>query len=175
MSEYQVTPPGLPSRHDLLISNRRLKLNFAALTSDDLIESLSYPSSAISGLVFGSDLARSWTQGSADVESVRPDFLILYLTSLFQLENVQVRNAPWLTGADVQGILRNCPHVKKVDFRGSGKLMRDQALVVSGKTAKWEIHWAIKGSRKECAATLPAGLASESLAIVSNGSERRNH
>ncbi|KAL9134400.1 MAG: hypothetical protein Q9175_004411 [Cornicularia normoerica] len=152
-----------------------MPLNFAALTSDDLIESLSYPSSAISGLVFGSDLARSWTQGSADVESVRPDFLILYLTSLFKLENVQVRNAPWLTGADVQGILRNCPRVKKVDFRGSGKLMRDQALVVSGKTAKWEIHWAIKGSRKECAATLPAGLASESLAIVSNGSERRNH
>lgn len=157
------------------MSNRQLKLNFGSLTNDDLIKSLNYPSDAISGMVFGSDLARSWTQGSADVDSVPPSFLIRHLTSLLKLEKVQIRNAPWLTGEDVQDILWNCPRLQKVDFRDSGKLLKDQALVVSGKTAKWEIPWAIKGSKKDCTATLPAGLASESLATVSRGSEREKH
>lgn len=132
---------------------RQLKLNFGGLTSDDLIESLNYPSSATSGMVFGSDIARSWTQGSADVESVQPNYLIRHFSSLLKLEKVEIRNAPWLTGEDVQEVLWNCPKLKKVDFRDSGKLMRGQALVVSGKTVKWEIPWAMKGSRKECAAT----------------------
>lgn len=152
--------------------NRRIKLNFACLINDDLIESPRYPSDSISGMVFGSDLARSWTQGSADVESVQPNFLIRHLTRLVKLERIQIRNAPWLTEQDVRVMLYNCPSLKKVDFRDSGKLMRDQALVVSGKTARWEIPWAMRGSRKECAATLSTGLASESLAAVSRGSKR---
>ena len=77
-----------------------------------------------------------------------------------------------LTGEDVQSILWNCPRLKKVDFRDSGRLTRDQALLVSGKTAKWGIPWAMKGSRNECAAIFPARLASESLATVSSGSAR---
>lgn len=83
------------------------------------------------------------------------------------LEKVQIRNAPWLTGEDVLAIVCNCPRLRKVDFRGSGKIMRDQALIISGKTAEWEIPWAIKGSRKACAATLPAALASDSVVEVS--------
>lgn len=149
MSKYQAgLAPKLCASTRLLTFNRRIKLNFAALASDDLIESLSYPSNAISGLVFGSDLARSWTQGSADVESVQPNFLVTHLTSLLQLEKIQIRNAPWLTEEDVQGILQSCPRLKQVDFRDSGKLTRDQALVVSAKTARWEIPWACKGSRE---------------------------
>ncbi len=159
----------------MLILNRRIKLNFACLISDDFIESPKYPSNAISGMVFGSDLARSWTQGSADVESVQPSFLIRHLTSLIKLEVIQIRNAPWLTGEDVQNILWNCPRLEKVDFRDSGTLVRDQALVVYGKAARWEIPWAIKGSRNECAATVSAELTSESLATVSRGSEREKH
>ena len=72
-------------------------------------------------------------------------------------------------------ILCNCPRLRKVDFRDSGKLVRDQALVISGETAKWEIPWAIKGSRKACAATFPAALASEKLVKVSKGSEEEKH
>ena len=151
---------GLASRNHLLISGRKLKLTFSALTNDDLIESPNYPSSAISNLVFGSDLARSWTQGSVDVELVQPNFLIQHLPSLLELEEIQIQHAPWLTGEDVQRILRSCPRLRKVDFRHSGKLPRDQAFVISGKSVKWEIPWAMKGSRKECAATVPAGMVS---------------
>ena len=151
----------------MLISNRQVNLN-CTLTSDDLIESPNYPSNAISGLVFASDLARSWTQGSADVESVQPNFLVRHLTSLLKLEKVQIRNSPWLTREDVQEILWKCLCLKKVDFRESGTLMRDQALVGSRQT---EIPWAIKGSKNECAATFPAGLASESLVKGSRGSK----
>lgn len=160
MQKDQVTLLGLASRNHLLISGRKFKLTFSALTNDDLIESPSYPSSAISNLAFGSDLARSWTQGSADVESVPPNFLIQHLPGLLELEAVQIQHAPWLTGEDVQGILRSCPRLRKVDFRHSGKFSRDQALVISRKTVKWEIPWAMKGSRNECAATILAGEAS---------------
>lgn len=145
---------GLLSRNNLLISNRQFKLNFGSLTSDDLIESPNYSSSAISGMLFGSDLARSWTQSSADVESVQPNFLVRHLSSLHKLEKAQIRNAPWLTGEDVQEILWNCPSLKKVDFRDSGKLKGGQPSVISGKTVKWEVPWAIKGSRTECAAII---------------------
>ncbi len=107
------TLAGLLSRHNMLISSRQFNLDFGALTSDDLIESPNYPSD----LVFGSDLARSWTQGSADVESVQPNFLIRHLPSLLKLEKVRIQNAPWLTGEDVQNIMWNCPRLKEVDFR----------------------------------------------------------
>ena len=151
--------------------NRQLKLKFGALTNDDLIESSNYPSSAISGMVFGSDIARSWTQGSADVQSVPPNFLIRHLPSLLNLRKIQIQDAPWLSGEDVHFLLWNCPRVSKVDFRHSGKLRIDHALVVSRKMARWAIPWAMKGSRKECAAILPASLASESLATVSRARE----
>ena len=167
--------PDLLCRPQMLIPDRQFKLNFKALTNDDLIESLSYPPSAISGIVFGSDLAKSWTQGSADVESVQPGFLLRYLTNLPNLEMARIQNAPWLTEEDVQGILWSCPHLREVDFRHSGQLMRDQILVICGKTAKWEIPWAIKGSREECAARLPARLASESLPTISRVSGWRKH
>ena len=160
MQKDQVTLLGLASRNHLLISGREFKLTFAALTNDNLIESPSYPSSAISNLIFGSDLARSWTQGSADVELVQPNFLLQHLPGLLELEAVRIQHAPWLTGEDVQGILRSCPRLRKVDFRHSGTLPRDQAVVISGKTVKWEIPWAMKGSSKECAATILAGMAS---------------
>ena len=160
MQKDQVTLLGLASGNHLLILGRKFKLTFSALTSDDLIESPNYPSSAISNLVFGSDLSRSWTQGSADVELVQPNFLIQHLPGLLKLEEVQIQHAPWLTGKDVQGVLRSCPRLRKVDFRHSGKLPRDQALVISGKTVRWEIPWAMKGSRKGCAATVLAGIAS---------------
>ena len=166
MSKYQVTLLGLLSRHDVLISNRQLKLNFGSLTSDDLIESPNYPSSAISGLLFGSDLARSWTQSSADVESVQPNFLIRHLSSLLKLEKVQIRNAPWLTGKGVQKILWNCPSLKNVDFRDSGKLMGGQTSVILGKTVQRKVPWAIKGSRSNVRMLFPAGLASKSLATI---------
>ena len=160
MPEHQVTLLGLSPRPVLLTSNRTLKLSFGALTNDDLIESPNCPSNAVSGLVFGSDLARSWTQGSADVESVQPNFLIRHLPALLKLEKVQIQHAPWLTGEDVQSILWDCPRLSEVDFRHSGKLLRDQALVVSGKAAKWVIPWAIKGGKDNCAATLPTRMAS---------------
>ena len=160
MQKDQVALLGLASRKNLLILGRKFKLTFSALTIDDLVESSNYPSNAISNLVFGSDLARSWTQGSADVELVQPNFLIKHLPGLLKLEEVQIQHAPWLTGEDVQGILQSCPRLRKVDFRHSGKLPRDHALVISGKTVKWEIPWAMKGSRKECAAKILAGMAS---------------
>ena len=144
----------------MLILGRKFELTFSALTTDDLIESPDYPSSAISNLVFGSDLVRSWTQGSADVELVQPNFLIPHLPSLLKLEEVQIQHAPWLTGEDVRGILQSCPRLRKVDFRHSGKLPIDQALMISGKTVKGEIPWAMKGSTQECAVTFPAGMAS---------------
>ena len=199
MPKHKVTLLALPSRHDLLILDRQLKLKFGALRNDDLINSNNHLFNAISGLIFGSDFARldfpnpfflclsrlgdlcfprkdnadlekyhrTWTQGSADVESVQPNFLIRHLTTLLKLEKVQIRNAPWLTGEDVLEILCNCHSLREVDFRDSGKIMRDQALISSGKTAKWEIPWAIKGSRKACAATLPATLASDRVVEVS--------
>ena len=160
MQKDQVTLLGLASGKHLVISGRKFKLSFSALTSDDLIESPKYPSSAFSNLVFGSDLARSWTQGSADVELVQPNSFIQHLPGLLKLEAVQIQHAPWLTGEDVQGILRSCPRLRKVDFRHSGKLLRDQALVISGKTVKWDIPWAMKGSREECAAAVLAGMIS---------------
>ena len=172
MPKHQVTLLGLSSRHDLLIWDRQVKLNFGGLKNDDLIDPINYPSNAISGMVFGSDLARSWTQGSADAESVQPNFLIGHLTSLLKLESVQIRNVPWLTSENVQEILCDCPRLRKVDFRDSGKFMRDQALLIIGKTAKWEIPWAIKGSRKACAATIAAALASDNFVKVSRGPER---
>lgn len=155
---------------DLLISDRQLKLNYRALTSDDLIKSPNYPYCTISSMVFGSDLARSWTQNSADVESVQPEFLIRHLPSLLKLEKVQIQNAPWLTGEAVQDILQNCPRVRIVDFRQSGKMTRDQSLVVWERTAKWEIPWAMRGSREECAATFPVRPASGVLVTVSKQS-----
>ena len=160
MQKDQVTLLCLASRNHLLTSGRKIRLAFSALTNDDLIESPNYPPSPNSNLVFSSDLARSWTQGSADVELVQPNFLIQHLPGLLKLEEVQIQHAPWLTGKDVQGILRSCPRLRKVDFRHSGKLSRDRALVISGTTVKWEIPWAMKGSRKECAATVLAGMAS---------------
>ena len=139
----------------MLIFCREFKLDFEALTNDYLIKSPNYPSSTISGMVFGSDLARSWTRSSADVVSVEPNFLIRHLPSLQRLEEIQIHNAAWLTREDVELMLWDCRRLEKVDFRHSGKLMREQAFVISGGEGKWETPWAIQGDIKECMATLP--------------------
>jgi len=98
-------------------------------------------------MVFVSDVPRSWTKASREVQPISTDAIIQYLTNLPHLEKLDIRNAKWLSAENVKSILMDCPGLMTINFVGSGTIAEDPNRVAGGPEES--VPWAIKGSRKD--------------------------
>lgn len=94
-------------------------------------------------MIFESDVPRSWTQSSTEVHPIGTDAIIQHLTNLPHLEKLDIRNAKWLSTANVESILLDCPVLTTINFLGSGDGGPDETN-----------FWAIKGTRNNLAEML---------------------
>lgn len=137
---------GFPST-STLISNRRVNLHFKSILEDFVVNSAAYPATATKSMIFVSDVPRSWTQASTEVQPISADAIIQHLTTLPHLEKLDIRNAKWLSVENVKSILMDCPGLMTINFVGSGTVVKDPNRVVGGPEES--SPWAIKGSRKD--------------------------
>ncbi|KAL6720685.1 hypothetical protein ACLMJK_002610 [Lecanora helva] len=117
---------------------RKVELRIPNLDNDRLVKSLSpSPPATLSNRVFESEIGRSWTYDSRDVQPVYHDAIIAELPNLPHLEELQIRSAVWLTQDHVETILSTCPKLENINLRGSGD-----------KLGSSYPYWATKGREK---------------------------
>lgn len=132
-----------------LTQPRTLNLTRLKLASDFLLCSPStistrtpttyrtYVPTATTSLLFVSDVPKSWTWRSTDLQPVYTDFVVSHIIPLDHLKELKARHNLWLNTNRVQMLVYEdgCKNLERVDFRGSG-MQKDPI-------------WAVKGSRKD--------------------------
>lgn len=83
--------------------------------------SLKYPLTAYTGLLFVSDVPKSWTWRDTDsLAKISIHELAENTAQLPLLDNIRIRGSYWLCAEDVKIVLYNSKMLQRVDFRGSG-------------------------------------------------------
>ena len=129
----------------MLTIPREVALGVNFFEKDYIIKSSAYIPTALSSMIFVSDVTRSWTHNSTEIELITSDFIIRQLPLLQYLHKIDICDASWLTTENVETILSGCPNLKDINFLGSGNSMAT-------------IPWAIRGSRMEIAEKLRVAL-----------------
>lgn len=120
---------------------RVVNLSRCQLADDHLVQDVDYPPNAWTGLIYVSDVPKSWTSKSWTWKSdeLRPVYNMHVVEQLVKLEHLEtIIAANWVglsTGMVRELVNLGQGSLEKVDFMGSG-LEKEKA-------------WAIKGSRKE--------------------------
>lgn len=118
-------------------------------------------------MVFVSDLPRSWTEPSREVQPVSTDLIIEHLTRLPYLEQLDIRKAKWLSRDNVELLVLLCPSLVKVDFLGSGNVKDDSPT--SGVGHKDSVFWAIKGPKQLLAELIDSSGPHSVVETLDNG------
>jgi hypothetical protein len=114
---------------------KKVNLSRVQIASDFIVASPEHPATADSGLIYVSDVPKSWTWHSSELAPIYADEIVSWLTRLDGLEVVTAKSCLWLTTARVERFLRESGEkLGKVDFRESGM--------------KKEVRWAVKGKRR---------------------------
>lgn len=112
----------LPLSRPCLMFHREIDLSYVSLADDyRLPPSLKYPLTAHTGLLFVSDVPKSWTWRDTDNLTKIPLHKITQdIAQLPLLEKIRIRGSYWLGAEDVKIILDDSKTLQRVDFRGSG-------------------------------------------------------
>lgn len=166
MQEYQVCIViWYPAFRPAELKSRELSIRIASLSKDHFIRSSAFIPTALTSMIFASDVPHSWTERSRDIELVHDDVFIQYLISMPFLRKLTIRNAGWLSTKHVQDILGACPELKKVDLRDSGSYNKDPYFCPPGGPRRRlrDVCWGIKGTPEEIAETLVAHPEAEKI------------
>ena len=142
----------------MLTIRRQVILDINHLEKDYIIKSPAHLPTALSSVVFVSDIPRSWTHNSAEIEPVTTDSIIRQLPLLPHLETLHIRRAQWLSTKNVETILSGCLMLKHINFLGSGNIT---VAIDSGAITESSDCWAICGSKKKVAKRLRLALRSK--------------
>ncbi|KAH8820405.1 hypothetical protein F5884DRAFT_47442 [Xylogone sp. PMI_703] len=114
---------------------RKVNLSRVQVATDFRVQHESHPPTAFTGLIFVSDVPKSWTWRANELTTVFANEIIFWLMKLEYLETLIARNSLWLTTAGVSLIMTQCQSLKYVDFTASGMAMN--------------VRWATEGSKSE--------------------------
>jgi hypothetical protein len=87
------------------------------------------------GLLFVSDVPKSWNWNTPDLQAIYTDFVVSHITPLDELVELKFKDTLWLSIERAQTLLDACKSLERVDFRGSS-MVNDP-------------YWAIKGTKQE--------------------------
>ncbi|RDL38526.1 uncharacterized protein BP5553_02866 [Venustampulla echinocandica] len=115
---------------------RKLNLSRVQLAADFLVSNPLFKPTATQGLLFVSDVPKSWTWASSDLQPVYAEEVVRWVCRLVELESLNARACLWLTTVRVEKLMSSAQNsLKRVDFRESGM--------------QKEVRWALKGNKSE--------------------------
>ncbi|KAI9740362.1 MAG: hypothetical protein M1834_004941 [Cirrosporium novae-zelandiae] len=100
---------------------REIDLSGLILAEDYAVQGQQcYVPASFTGLVFVSDIPKSWTWKPYEIQKVYDWAIIDKLTRLPLLEKISIRGSYWVTNDMIRKIKENCGKLRHVDFRESG-------------------------------------------------------
>ena len=115
----------IPWKDQLLIANRSVSIQFMGLSQDYAIVTPAYPKTAFTSLAFTSDVGRSWTSESQDIEPVAVNMMIQSLVDLPQLRRLCIRKSQLFRPEFIQTVLGRCTSLEYAYFKATGHLSHD--------------------------------------------------
>lgn len=119
---------------------RKVDISRLQLGSDFIVRHVEHPPTAWTGMIYVSDIQRSWTWEPQELLPIYNMYIIDQLRKLLQLETFIAYNFISLSTLTAQNLVESCLQLKWVDFRKSGMTL--------------EQPWKVKGSREQVAAVL---------------------
>jgi hypothetical protein len=115
---------------------KKLNLSRLQLAADFLVASRSFKATSSTGLLFVSDVPKSWTWTSNELVAVGADEVVRLVCQLRELGTLKARGCVWLSTVRVERLMGGAGEaLERVDFRESG-MQKD-------------VRWAARGSRGE--------------------------
>jgi len=105
----------------MLTVSRKVILHVDWLVADYLIQSPAYPPTALSSMIFVSEVSGQWEHDNPEIERVTNNAIITQLLNLEHLETLYILDAEWLAKSHMETILLGCPHLKDVNLNGSDR------------------------------------------------------
>jgi hypothetical protein len=119
---------------------RKVDISRLQLGSDFIVRHIEHPPTTWTGMIYVSDIQRSWTWEPQELVPIYNMYIVDQLRKLKQLETFIAYNFISLSTIMAQNLVESCPQLKWVDFRKSGMTL--------------EQPWKIKGSRGQVATIL---------------------
>ncbi|KAK3167133.1 hypothetical protein OEA41_010259 [Lepraria neglecta] len=127
----------------------QIDLHIEYLEEDFLIRSAACPPTALSDLVFVSDVPKSWTAQSADTELISTNGIIQQPMRLSYLEKATIQTSQWLSIDSIKTILCNCPRLKHLTLSDAdAKRTNSQVFVNKEIFSRDGNYWAFCGDGK---------------------------
>lgn len=128
---------------------RQIKLDFGQFQTDYRINSPNYPPTAISSMIFESDVPASWTFHSADTNVVGLDMVIDHLKELRLLEKLTIRMRAGFPKTRIAGLIRYCSQLTELELSGRDYKDKDLENFFSGLVTRDDHSWLLKATRAE--------------------------
>ena len=117
---------------------------------DYRLNSPAYPPTALSSMIFESDVPASWTFRSAETSIIRFNTIVDYITRLQLLEKLTIRTRAGLSMAHIVGFITHCTLLTELELSGRGYKNPQLDVFFSGLVATGDDHfWSLKATKSE--------------------------
>jgi hypothetical protein len=104
----------------LTLFGRKVDISRLQLSSDFIVRHVEHPATTWTGMIYVSDIQRSWTWEPQELVPIYNMYIIDQLRKLKQLETFIAYNFISLSTLMAQNLVESCPQLRWVDFRKSG-------------------------------------------------------
>ena len=129
---------------------RQIKLDVENFKDDYQLNSPTYPPTALSSMIFESDVPNSWTFQSAETSIVRLDMIIDRLQGLQLLEKLTIRMRAGFPITSIAGLIHCCSQITELELSGGDHEDKDLEKNFNGLVTRKDDHsWSLKATRSE--------------------------
>ena len=117
---------------------------------DYRLDSPTYPPTALSSMIFESDVPGSWTFRSVETSIVKFDTIIKYLHRLQLLEKLTIRTGIALPMTYIVDLISHCTQLTELELSGVGDKNPHLEVLFSGLVTIGNDHfWSLKATKSE--------------------------
>ena len=117
---------------------------------DYQLNSPTYPPTALSSLIFESNVPTSWTFESAETSIVKLDNIIEYVNRLQLLEKLTIRTRVGFSMTCIADLITHCAQLTELELSGVGcKNVHLEELLIGLMTRSDEHSWSLKATKSE--------------------------
>ncbi len=117
---------------------------------DYRLNSPTYPPTALSSMIFESDVPASWTFGSAETSIIKFDTIIEYLPQLQFLEKLTISTGTGLSMTYIADLITHCTQLTELELSGADYKDTDLEGIYSGLvTRRYDNFWSLKATKSE--------------------------
>ncbi len=117
---------------------------------DYQLNSPTYPPTALSSMIFESDVPASWTFQSAETSITKFDTIIEHVNRLQLLEKLTIRTREGFSMTCIADLINHCTQLTELELSGVGDKNAHLEGLLSGLVTRKDEHsWSLKATKSQ--------------------------